>query len=443
MTPRKPSIEETIRHRLVWVGLFTLVLTFLLTISFFRAGYDQQLEEDMTTSAQLTAAALAQGCQPQDLDVEGLRLTLLDPDGTVLYDSLGGQTMENHLDRPEVQQALAQGQGFVQRKSVTAGYNTTYYALLLQDGRVLRLAAKTASTYAIYNSSLPAVATICIIILILAMWLSAALSKRIVRPIEEMANNLDTLDESNAPYRELEPFAQAVHRDYLLRKENEQMRAEFTANVSHELKTPLTSISGYAELLEQGMAPNSASDFGGKIRREASRLLALVEDILQLSSLDDKTPEDPALELENLDLSEIAKDTIQRLTLNAQRNYVTVKSQLAPARVMGSGKLLDQLVYNLVDNAIRYNRPGGSVMVETGVKDGRSYLSVSDTGIGIPPESQGRVFERFYRVDKSRSKATGGTGLGLAIVKHAAALHRAAIDLDSTPGQGTTIRVTF
>lgn len=441
---RKTSIEEVISHRLVWVGLVVLVLTALLTILLFRSGYNRQVKEDMSITARVLAAALEEGCSPEELaSVEEVRLTLIDPDGTVLYDSASSGE-ENHLSRPEVQQAIETGEGFVQRQSDTVGYNTTYYALALENGDILRLAYQTASTYAIYDSSFPAVIGICLLIMVLALFLSSALSKRIVRPMEEMAHQLDTLTEETVPYRELEPFAQAIHQDYLLRKENEEMRAEFTANVSHELKTPLTSISGYAELLENGMAgPEAGAQFGGKIHKEASRMLALVEDILQLSNLDGKIPGDPTVVRESLDLSELAQDTVQRLTFNAQRAYVTIRVQTSGAPVMGSPKLLDELVYNLVDNAIRYNRPGGTVTIQTGTQDGHSYFKVSDTGIGIPKEEQGRIFERFYRVDKSRSKATGGTGLGLAIVKHIAALHRANITLTSQLGEGTTIRVTF
>ena len=267
---RKTSIEEVISHRLVWVGLVVLVLTALLTILLFRSGYNRQVKEDMSITARVLAAALEEGCAPEELaSVEEVRLTLIDPDGTVLYDSASSGE-ENHLSRPEVQQALETGEGFIQRQSDTVGYNTTYYALALENGDILRLAYQTASTYAIYDSSFPAVIGICLLIMVLALFLSSALSKRIVRPMEEMAHQLDTLTEETVPYRELEPFAQAIHQDYLLRKENEEMRAEFTANVSHELKTPLTSISGYAELLENGMAGPEGPSLAEKyIRRPA------------------------------------------------------------------------------------------------------------------------------------------------------------------------------
>ena len=223
----------------------------------------------------------------------------------------------------------------------------------------------------------------------------------------------------------------------------EKQRAEFTANVSHELKTPLTSISGYAELLENGIAkPEDMADFGRKIHKEATRMIGLVADILELSDLDAKK-ENSGCDMLPLDLSALARDAAQDLALNARNRYITIKKNLAPAPVVGDSKLLFDLCINLLDNGIRYNRPGGWVCISTGQQNGVGYVQVSDNGIGIPAESQSRVFERFYRVDKSRSKATGGTGLGLAIVKHIAALHGANISLQSEVGNGTVILITF
>ena len=223
------------------------------------------------------------------------------------------------------------------------------------------------------------------------------------------------------------------------------MRQEFTANVSHELKTPLTSISGYAELIETGIAkPEDVPDFGRKIHSEATRMIQLVNDILQLSKLDTVSETGDTPVMETVDLLEVAKECVERQKLNARRAYISLTYLGESAPVLGSRALLDELCQNLCDNAIRYNRPGGHVELRCGVGgDGCPYFEVEDNGIGIPQDSQTRVFERFYRVDKSRSKATGGTGLGLAIVKHIALLHDAKIDLQSQVGTGTTIRVTF
>ena len=218
----------------------------------------------------------------------------------------------------------------------------------------------------------------------------------------------------------------------------DEMKRQFTANVSHELKTPLTSISGYAELLETGMArkPEEVREFAGVIRREAARLLTLIGDILKLSELDETGK---ALPTEPVDLRRLADECAALLRLSAEQHGVTLAVEGASPPVSGNRGLLAEVVYNLCDNAIRYNRPGGHVWVSVG--DGA--VTVRDDGIGIPEEHQQRVFERFYRVDKSRSKRTGGTGLGLAIVKHVAALHGAQLELHSRPGEGTSVRFSL
>ena len=247
------------------------------------------------------------------------------------------------------------------------------------------------------------------------------------------------------PYKELIPFAESIHSDRILRENNEKMRQEFTANVSHELKTPLTSISGYAELIETGIAkPEDVQGFAQKIHVEATRMLQLVNDILQLSKLDSasETGNTPAMEV--VDLLDVAKECVERQKLNARRAYISLSYLGESAPVRGSRDLLDELCQNLCDNAIRYNRPGGKVQITTACsRDGHCTLTVADNGIGIPKEAQSSVFERFYRVDKSRSKATGGTGLGLAIVKHIARIHGARLKLESQVDEGTTITVTF
>ena len=220
------------------------------------------------------------------------------------------------------------------------------------------------------------------------------------------------------------------------------MKQEFTANVSHELKTPLTSISGYAEMIENGMAKEEdIRGFASIIRKEAGRLLTLISDIIQLSELDD--PEG-AMRLERVDLLELALECEAILALPAEARNITFTVIGGHSYVTGDRGMLSELVYNLCDNAIRYNRPGGKVQIITAcTRDGHCTLTVKDNGIGIPKEAQTSVFERFYRVDKSRSKATGGTGLGLAIVKHIARIHNARIKLDSVVDEGTTITVIF
>ena len=284
----------------------------------------------------------------------------------------------------------------------------------------------------------------CVALMLAAAVLAALLTKALVQPVLNMTEDLDHIQE-NVPYRELIPFAESIHSDRILRENNEKMRQEFTANVSHELKTPLTSISGYAELIETGIAkPEDVPDFGRKIHSEATRMIQLVNDILQLSKLDTVSETGDAPVMETVDLLDVAKECVERQKLNARRAYISLTYLGESAPVLGSRALLDELCQNLCDNAIRYNRPGGKVQIITACsRDGHCSLTVTDNGIGIPREAQSSVFERFYRVDKSRSKATGGTGLGLAIVKHIARIHNARIKLESQVDVGTTITVTF
>ena len=228
--------------------------------------------------------------------------------------------------------------------------------------------------------------------------------------------------------------------DVTEREQRERLRQEFSANVSHELKTPLTSISGFAELMMQGLVSGEkVREFAGDIYRESQRLITLVGDIIKLSKLDEEGAEPEFLPV---DLCALAQDTLDSLRPVAAQQQVEMSLVGEHAEVLGAGQVLGEMIYNLVDNAIKYNRPGGSLRVT--VADGEEVcLSVSDTGVGIPYASQNRVFERFYRVDKSHSKEIGGTGLGLSIVKHGALLHNARVELESEPGVGTTVRLFF
>ena len=230
--------------------------------------------------------------------------------------------------------------------------------------------------------------------------------------------------------------------DVTERATREQLRREFTSNVSHELKTPLTSISGFAEMLSAGGTPEATVvDFASSIYSEAQRLISLVSDIMKISELDEGATE---LEKEPVDLYELSKGVLQRLSPVAKKRNITMSLGGESAVVTGNAKVLDEMIYNLCDNAIKYNKDGGKVDITvTRTEDGKTHLNVSDTGIGIPKNEQSRVFERFYRVDKSHSKLIGGTGLGLAIVKHAAMYHGAEISLESTVGVGTEITVSF
>ena len=221
----------------------------------------------------------------------------------------------------------------------------------------------------------------------------------------------------------------------------EQMRREFSANVSHELKTPLMSISGYAELIASGMTGGEdTAHFANEIHKSAERLQSLINDIIKLSELDDS---DLKLEFETVDLHDLGEQCIHSMQMQADKNEVTLHLEGASVPMNGNKTLLEELLFNLCSNAVRYNKKGGSVTIVTTIENTRPVLIVKDTGIGIPKEQQERVFERFYRVDKSRSKSTGGTGLGLAIVKHIVAQHDAQMTLTSEVGVGTEIKIVF
>ena len=220
------------------------------------------------------------------------------------------------------------------------------------------------------------------------------------------------------------------------------MRQDFTANVSHELKTPLTAISGYAELIENGMVgQNEIVSFSAKIRENVERLLSLINDTIRLSELDNGAAQDNTME--TFDLNEMAERCVENLKMYARKHEVNIACIGVSTCITANRGMISELIDNLCNNAIRYNNKNGSVLVEVGVREGHAFLRVKDTGIGIPKEHQERVFERFYRVDKSRSKQTGGTGLGLAIVKHIVAIHGATLHLESEEGKGTEITVTF
>ena len=445
MKPR--SMEEKISYRLFLMGFFGLLFTAALCIFVFHKAFTAQAWTGLEREAELVSAGYDLVDQPKELSAfvtDDLRITLISRDGSVLFESATDQPMENHLSRPEIQQALASGVGREIRDSQTLGYETYYYAVRMPNGDVLRVAQDAETIWSIYDSSIPAIVLSCIALMLAAAVLSALLTRALVQPVLHMTEDLDHIQE-NVPYRELIPFAESIHSDRILRENNEKMRQEFTANVSHELKTPLTSISGYAELIETGIAkPADVQGFAQKIHVEATRMIQLVNDILQLSNLDNVSETGAEPEMEVVDLLDVARECVERQKLNARRAYISLTYLGESAPVRGSRSLLDELCQNLCDNAIRYNRPGGKVQIMTACnRDGHCTLTVADNGIGIPREAQSSVFERFYRVDKSRSKATGGTGLGLAIVKHIARIHSARIKLESQVDAGTTITVTF
>lgn len=475
------------------------------------------------------------------------RITLISPDGTVLYDSVArADAMENHLSREEVAQALREGTGKSSHYSSTVLKKNLYYALRLEDGNILRLSREQSSLGAmLLNMAWPIAATVAGLLL-LAAGLSVRLARQITQPInaispddpQDMYPELQPLtqrlrqqretirnqmDELSRRMREFSAMTENMSEGFLLidlrghvltenhsasmllptdadniakcsqrelcqaaqqaltgqrcerllqqgertlsviaspvlesgqvtgavvltldvteREQREKLRREFSANVSHELKTPLTSISGFAELMSQGLVPpDKVREFSLDIQKECTRLTNLVEDTIDLSRLEEGGGD---MTWEDIDLYTLCDDVLQSLEPVAKRQAVTLRLAGESLQVRGVYQVLREMIYNLCDNAIKYNRSGGSVTVTVARSAGRASVAVADTGIGIPYEDQSRVFERFYRVDKSHSRAIGGTGLGLSIVKHAAALHGAEIKLQSQPEDGTVITVLF
>ena len=372
---------------------------------------------------------------------EDIRVTLVHADGTVYYDNFADpNAMDNHADRPEIRQALENGSGSDIRNSSTVDQSAFYYAVRLENGDVMRLAQEASNIWSVYFRSMPLIMLLAAGMACVSLYLAHLLTARLVQPIERMTAHLNNVS-GVARYPELEPFMDMIEQQHeeILRSAN--MRVEFTANVSHELKTPLTSISGYAELIESGMAQGEqAKTFAAEIHKSANRLLTLINDIIRLSQMDAPMPD---LKFEPVDLAQIAANTFEQLEMSARKANVTLQLDAKPAMVEADRQMMDELLYNLCDNAIRYNVHGGSVKLEVRPIRDKVIVCVQDTGIGISPENQEHVFERFYRVDKSRSKATGGTGLGLAIVKHIAVKHNAQIELESELGRGTKISVIF
>ena len=423
--------------------LLTLLFAIFVFYGLFRAQVLNDLREDAWAFRDMHVFDHLETVHPDiyDLKTESLRITVVDKDGMVLFDTdadSGG--MENHLNRPEIQEAFEKGVASSSRVSETMSKTLFYYAIRLDNGTVMRVSRVADSMFAVFQNILPSAAGVCAILFLICWVLSSYFTKSLVEPIEKMAENLSEPG-VEVPYKEMAPFMATIRQQHEDILRNAQMRQEFTANVSHELKTPLTAISGYAELIEHGMASKeTAARFAGEIHKNAARLLALINDIIQLSRLDGGKKQ---REYMMLDLYELAQECVDMLTLNAQKQNVTMHILGKKSVVFADKQLMEELVYNLCDNAIRYNNRGGSVTVTVDQENGHTYLVVKDTGIGISRENQERVFERFYRVDKSRSKATGGTGLGLAIVKHIVAQHGAKMSLESEEGKGTEIRVDF
>ena len=437
-------MKKKINAKFMLISAAAIMVTAICAMLLFYNILKDQIFDDLKANAHVISLIQPEEFSKEidyNLSDDGLRITLIDSDGTVLYDSVEDETlMENHKDRMEIVQAFEAGEGRSMRKSSTSSRHTFYYAMLLESGRVFRIGKDSDSVYNLMSHMVILILGIGILIFAMCIFYAHRLTRRLVSPIEKMADNIMMVDESTV-YDEMKPFVATIKKQHIDILKNAQMRQEFTANVSHELKTPLTAISGYAELIASGMTTGEDTvHFAREIHHSAERLQNLINDIIKLSELDDT---DLKLEFETLDLYEMAKNCAAMLEMHAEQNEVTLSVEGGHIQMMGNKTLIDELLYNLCSNAVRYNKKGGSVTILVTLENKRPAIIVKDTGIGIPKEQQERVFERFYRVDKSRSKSTGGTGLGLAIVKHIVAQHDAQIFLKSEVGVGTEIKVVF
>lgn len=430
---------------------------------YLQGNLADSTHEELREETDVVAAALNQANDDyvllDQIELGDTRVTLVADDGTVLYDSDESPSdMANHADRPEIAEALADGDGISERSSSTMGETMLYNAVRLDDGSVIRLSKRQEGYISIFFTLLIPLLCLGAVAALLAWAAASREAKAIIAPLELVDLDHPKRNMENA-YQEMVPMLERIEnqRQELKRQmrvlaDNDRMRREFTANITHELKTPLTAISGYAELIGSGMvaSEDDQRDFAMRIYKEAGRLTSLVNDILTLSNLDEAehSADGAAASVlgtrEPVDLPRMLDSVYQRLEGVAAKQGILLTVSSCPAMVEGVPRLLDELVYNLASNAIRYNKVDGSVLLACGLNsDERPYIRVSDTGIGIAEEEREKIFERFYRVDKSRSKARGGTGLGLAIVKHAAVFHNAELNVESELGEGTCITVTF
>lgn len=548
-------MTKKIFHSILLVACTVLLACYLVILTSLNDYFTSLRKSQLKTQLSFASTAVEdEGIEYlKNLENGEYRLTLIDTDGTVLYDTnADAATMENHSDRREFQEAFLSGYGESHRYSRTLTEQTYYFAKKLSDDRVLRISTSQVTIVSLLLGMLQPLLVIAFLAILLSVFLAKRASLNLVKPL----NNLDLNDPlSNDVYEELSPLLRhmaqqnkqiALQMDELSRSQNEfnaitsnmseglivlnkdgvvvslntaarkifeaeedsigkdfltidrtpeisraiketlsgkkqeleyekngrnydlcinqivekdevigvlllainntekiqaeQNRREFTANVSHELKTPLQSIIGSADLIESGLVkPEDMPRFIGHIKTDAARLVSLVSDIIRLSQLDENTE----MNWENVDALSVAKEALEMVGPIAESRNISLTIKGEPAPLTSVHKLLYDIIYNLCDNAIKYNKEGGFVKVNVKTAGDKVQVAVSDNGVGIAPADQSRVFERFYRVDKSHSRESGGTGLGLSIVKHAVAYLKGSISLESTLGKGTTITVSF
>ena len=443
MTQKIQPMRQKMQHSMVFVLTATLVIAYIFLTGIMYRQTVTTVEEEIHREADYISKAVqisgTEYLNQMDEVRANTRITWISAEGTVLYDSTEDEhTFENHKNRPEVKKAFAKGAGEDIRKSDTIGEEMCYYAEKMPDGTVLRVSRTMNSAMKSAFHILPFMIFLALVMIVTAWLLSKWQIERLIRPI-------NTLDLENPleqeMYPELQPLLERIEQSNKEKEAVAAMRREFSANVSHELKTPLTSISGYAEIMKDGLVrPEDMQHFSEKIYQEASRLITLVEDIIKLSRLDEGRVE---LEKEEVDLYELSREIISRLAPQAAKNQVRLELTGESVKYTGIRQILDEMIYNITENAIKYNNPGGKVSVWAGNTLQGKKVVVTDNGIGIPEDQIDRIFERFYRVDKSHSKERGGTGLGLSIVKHGVMLHHGEVHVESKLGEGTRIELVF
>ena len=432
-------MKKKIKQRLVLIAALSIVITLVLvSVLFYQILKKQVVEELKSYSKALSFLSYEEIEKVQN---QSIRVTMIREDGVVTFDNYASiDKMDNHKNRPEVIEAIKKGEGSSIRNSKTIGKSTFYFAVMLPDRTILRTAKDSGTLGKIFMSIVPFVVLLAMVLFLLSTFLTNLLTKEIIKPIERIAKDQNHMAQNDS-YPELEPFFQTIRKQHEDILRSARVRQDFTTNVSHELKTPLSSISGYSELIENGMASQEDTlRFAKEINKNAQRLLALINDIIKLSQLDSDELE---FELEEVDLYQLAKESIEHLKMSSQKQEVTIQLIGEHISIFANKTMIEEVLYNLIDNGIRYNNRGGSVQVTIKQLNPGTLLMVEDTGIGISKEHLGRIFERFYRVDKGRSKSGGGTGLGLAIVKHIVAKHQAKMDIYSEKGKGTCITIVF
>ncbi|GFI61373.1 alkaline phosphatase synthesis sensor protein PhoR [Clostridiales bacterium] len=425
-------MKRKINIYMIAVVIIAVLSTALLVFSVMNSMMKRQILESLKTDAKIIMG-VGNVDDIDNWDMEKLCVTIIDGEGTT----------DNALEygnKMEILEAINSGESYAIRKSDTLNEDTFYYAERLADGRILSVAMNSKNLPSLFRELMPSIIEITIVLIALCFVITRVLTKKIIKPIEKMAD--DITFEEPLEYEELIPVVNMLKEQHENILNSARMRQEFSANVSHELKTPLTVISGYAELIENKMVDETSVErFAGEIHHHSDRLLSLIDDIIRLSELDSESME---LIYEDVDLSSVVGDCLRILKEKAEQHDISIKTNCENNMIVrGNRSMLEELITNLANNAISYNKQGGSVWINTRREEGRVLLSVKDNGIGIPERHKDRVFERFYRVDKSRSKRSGGTGLGLAIVKHIAASHNAQIRLESEEGKGTEVKILF